>query len=104
MRYIYDSCATLQCHPFPHLNKVIGVRAGHVFAHHELGGALHVDVWRDTVTVNTQQAVLCTPAESVNDAIAQMTQETIANLDTVITELTEHRDRLHRELRPRHQD
>jgi hypothetical protein len=69
-----------------------------------LGGALHVDVFRDTVTVNTQQAWHCAPAESVNEAIAQMTQETIANLDTVITELIEHRDRLRCEVRPPHQN
>jgi hypothetical protein len=76
---------------------MIGVLASQPFHHHGLN-APYVDISRETVTVNTASYGRCYPVEQADAQLRSATEDTIADLDKVIAELTAHRDRLAAEL------
>ena len=91
-RWAYDSRAPLECAEHPHLHRTIGVRASVPYYHRGMN-ASYVDIQRDTISIWGSAAGGSYPSETAEEEIRSATTRTIADLDTVITELTAHRDR-----------
>ncbi len=96
-RWAYSSLQPLRCCAYPRLNRQIGVLASRPFHHHGLN-ASYVDISRETLHINTSTYGKCYPEGAADAEIRRATQDTIDELDRVIDELTEHRDRLAVEL------
>lgn len=92
--YTHDSRAPLERCKHKNLKRQIGVTAGQPYEHRGMGGALYVEVARETIAVNTRESARIVPEVDVDAAIRTMTESTIADLDATIAELQEHRARL----------
>lgn len=91
--WVYSSLQPLKCCAYPRLDRQIGVLASRPFRHHGLN-ASYVDISRETLHINTATFGNYYPAETTEAEIRRATQNTIDDLERVIVELTEHRDRL----------
>jgi hypothetical protein len=92
-RWAYSNLQPLRCCAYPRLDRQIGVLASRPFHHHGLN-ASYVDISRETLHINTCTYGNCYPEETAAAEIRRATQDTIDDLDRVIVELVEHRDRL----------
>lgn len=97
----YDSREPLKCCAYPNLGRQIGVLADNPF-HHQGLNADYVDISRETPFVNTRSYGTCYPIKSTDAEVRRATEVTIADLDRIIAELAEHRERLARELARNH--
>lgn len=93
VQYAFDNRALLRCCAFPGLRRKIGVTASAPFDHVGLK-AEYVDVTRETIQVNTRGYGGYYPAGEASERVYSATEDTIADLDMVIAELSEHRARL----------
>lgn len=94
-----DTRKPLQCSVhFPDQHpQELGVLVSAPFFHHGLKGE-YVDISRETVRVNTQSFGDTVPAEQAERRAITATGAVVDELTAVIRELTEHRDRLIREM------
>lgn len=92
-RWAYSSLQSLRCCAYPRLDRQIGVLASRPFHHHG-ANASYVDISRETLHINTRTYGNCYPEDAAEVEIRRATQDTIDDLDQVIAELVEHRDRL----------
>lgn len=93
----YDSREVLSTRGPHHVERTIGVLVSTPFWHYGLK-AHHVEVSRDTVTVSSVTYGNSYPADDAPKLTRAATEDTIAELDTVIAELISHRQRLAGEL------
>lgn len=91
--YQYDSRKQLVTCEFPSLQRQIGVVASNPFDHAGLGGK-YVDLFYERVSVNTATFGNPYPEAEWKAQALDMTKTIIKNLDDVIAELTQHRERM----------
>jgi len=95
---LYDSQQQLESCAL-NITRRLGVVILGPFEHHGLPGKpLFGDFSYETITVNTACYGSNKPVEELNDHIEKATGKIIADLDRVIEELQQHRDRLAGEL------
>jgi hypothetical protein len=75
------------------LNRRVGVVVGRPFHHHGLN-ATYVDISRETPVVNTNTYGNSYPVTDVEQEARSAIEDTIVDLDRLISHLTEHRARL----------
>jgi len=95
---IYDSSQRVKNNPFEHTEFNIGVFTCGTPFNSAISGKLTTDVQIDTVSLWSNSYGTSSNSDELPAVVTKATRSIIRTLDTLIAELSEHRDRLQQEL------